>query len=353
MPLVAVRQTALMAKPGAPRYLVGGGVLAIDDERAQAAAVAAGKIDFRAVTHGRYLGTRLPEAMLPGLSSAGRWNAVGDQDWGVPDHRNEGIEVVLVERGRATFGVEGRLHDLAAGDVTVTAPWQRHRLGGPHLGPGLMHWLILDVGVRRAGQRWVWPPWICLAQEDLTDLAQRIHDPTRSVRLGSPELVGAIRRVAALVEMDPAPGWSSDLAIAINAVLAALLRSLRAPALARAPGAEDRVAGFLRQLGEDPAQFTAAWSVAQMARACQLGTTAFTAQCVRLTNQPPLQYLLGLRLGLAARRLRAAQGVPVTRIALDCGFSSSQYFARQFRRRYRCTAQEWRAAGGSPVSTIS
>ena len=342
-----------MAKVGAPQYLVGGGVLAIDDERAQAAAVAAGKIDFRAVTHGRYLGTRLPDTMLPGLSSAGRWNVVGDQDWGVPDHRNEGIEVVLVERGRATFGLEGRLHDLAAGDVTVTAPWQRHRLGGPHLGPGLLHWLIIDVGVRRAGQRWNWPAWICLAHEDLADLARLIQDTTRPVRLGSPELVAAIRRVATLVEVDPTPGWSSDLAIAINAVLAALLRSLRTPAPPRLPGAEDRVANFLRLLGEDPAQFTAAWSVARMARACQLGTTAFTAQCVRLTNQPPLQYLLGLRLGLAARRLRDAPGVPVTRIALDCGFSSSQYFARQFRRRYRCTAVAWRRGVSGEVAPVN
>jgi AraC family L-rhamnose operon regulatory protein RhaS len=334
-----------MAKRDAPRYLVGGGVLTIDDEQAQAAAVAAGKIDFRAVTHGRYLGTPLPDGVLPGLSSAGRWNAVGDQDWGVPDHRNEGIEVVLLERGRATFGVEGRTHDLTAGDVTVTAPWQRHRLGGPHLGPGLLHWLILDVGVRRAGQRWRWPSWICLAPEDLADLARRIQDPARPVRLGSSELQAAIRRVGTLVEDPDAPGWTSDLAIAINAVLAALLRSLRDPPQVRPPGAEDRVATFLRWLREDPHRFTAAWPVARMARECGVGTTAFTTLCSRLTNQAPLQHLLGLRLAWAARRLREEPGIPVTTIALACGFSSSQYFARQFHRRYRCSASAWRNRG--------
>lgn len=331
-----------MAKHDAPHFRMGGGVLTIDDEQAQAAAVAAGKIDFRAVTHGRYLGTPLPADLLPGLSSAGRWNAVGDQDWGVPDHRNEGIEVVLVERGRATFGVEGRLHDLAAGDVTVTAPWQRHRLGGPHLGPGLLHWLILDVGVRRAGQRWTWPSWICLAPADLTDLAQRIQDPDRPVRLGTPELVSAVRRVGALVDTEHPEGWGSDMAIAINGVLAALLRSLRHPPQVRPAGSEDRVAAFLRHLADDPARFTASWPVGRMARECHLGTTAFTALCIRLTNQPPLQFLLGLRLALAARRLQAEPTVPVTTIALDCGFSSSQYFARQFQRRYRCSATAWR-----------
>ena len=333
---------ATMAKRDAPQFLVGGGVLTIDDERAQAAAVSAGKIDFRAVTHGRYLGTPLAEDLLPGLSSAGRWNAVGEQDWGVPDHRNEGIEVVLVERGRATFGVEGRIHDLRAGDVTVTAPWQRHRLGGPHLGPGLLHWMILDVGVRRGGQRWRWPPWICLAKQDLVDLEMGIKDLGRPVRLGSDELRAAIRRLGALVENPTTRGWASDAAIAINGVFAALLRSLREPPPVRATGAEDRVANFLRWLAEDPVRCTAAWPVTRMAKECGLGSTAFTTQCVRLTNQPPRQYVLGLRLAEAARRLRDEPHVPVTRIALAVGFSSSQYFARQFRHRYRCTALAWR-----------
>ena len=35
--------------------------------------------------------------MLPGLKMAGYWDADSDQDWGLPWHRNEGIELTLLE----------------------------------------------------------------------------------------------------------------------------------------------------------------------------------------------------------------------------------------------------------------
>jgi len=334
-----------MGKAGAPVFRQGRRQLTIDDETAQSQAISAGKITFLAVTHGGYLGERLPDQVLPGLSSAGSWNAVGDQDWGVPAHRNEGVEIVLLETGRATFGLEGTKHDLAAGTGTVTSPWQIHRLGGPHLGPGRLHWLIIDVGVRRPRQSWRWPAWVCLTPEDLTHLTHFLQSGKRPVWQATPAMLAAFRSITECIGDKRSSSWSSRLAIAINEVLLALLDIFRAsePALVSDDSPRRRVQAFLRGLADDSTVTIDAWPVPRMAKVCGIGVTAFTAHCRSLTNQSPSQYLIDVRLTRAAHRLLREPATSVTSVALDAGFASSQYFARLFRRRFRCSASAYRA----------
>ncbi|MBD3237570.1 MAG: helix-turn-helix domain-containing protein [Candidatus Eisenbacteria bacterium] len=57
------------------------------------------------------------------------------------------------------------------------------------------------------------------------------------------------------------------------------------------------------------------------------------------------QFLRRVRLERAASRLVYSPDVPITEIALDCGFSGSETFARAFRDAFGMTASEWRAGG--------
>ena len=59
-------------------------------------AVRRGEVSLIARARGQYPGTRIPEARLPGLRSIGCWDAVGPQNWGLPMHRNEGIEICFL-----------------------------------------------------------------------------------------------------------------------------------------------------------------------------------------------------------------------------------------------------------------
>jgi AraC-like DNA-binding protein len=67
--------------------------------------------------------------------------------------------------------------------------------------------------------------------------------------------------------------------------------------------------------------------------------------CVALVLLPPenllqaAEFALRLRIEEARRRL-AAGGATVTGVALDLGFSSSQYFASSFKRLTRMTPRE-------------
>src|SRR5579863_6588561 len=118
----------------------------IDTCEPQNRAVREGKIEFHALTKGHYPGTPVPPNILPGLNSIGFWSAGGEPDWGLEPHRNEGIEFTLMETGACAFVVDDKNYQLHAGDFTVTRPWQLHKLGAPNIGPGRVHWLILDVG---------------------------------------------------------------------------------------------------------------------------------------------------------------------------------------------------------------
>ena len=80
-----------------------------------------------------------------GIRTVGRWDARHDQRWGLDWHRNEGIELTLLSRGRLAFATDAGEQVLRPGDLTVTRPWQRHRVGAPFVTPGRLHWLILAL----------------------------------------------------------------------------------------------------------------------------------------------------------------------------------------------------------------
>ena len=79
-----------------------------------------------------------------------------------------------------------------------------------------------------------------------------------------------------------------------------------------------------------------------MAAHCGMGTTKFSRLCRSLTNSSPWDYLIDCRLQWAARQLRESRNLSVTHIALASGFSTSQYFATCFHKRFHCTPRDWR-----------
>jgi len=96
---------------------------------------------------------------LRGLKSIGFWDAEHAQDWGLDWHRHEGIQLGFLASGRISVAIDDEACCLEPDDMTITRPWQRHRLGDPNVGASRLHWLIFDVGVRRPNQPWKWPSW--------------------------------------------------------------------------------------------------------------------------------------------------------------------------------------------------
>ncbi len=134
---------------------------------------------LRGWKRGNYPGIELPRKMLPQLSSIGVWDASRPQSWGLDVHCNEGIEFTYLARGKTSFEVDGQSWLLRKGDLTITRPWQFHRVGNPNIGPSRLIWIIIDVDVRRPNQPWRWPEWLICTPEELkrlTRLLRRLED---------------------------------------------------------------------------------------------------------------------------------------------------------------------------------
>ena len=313
-----------------------------------AQAIAAGEVRSAALARGAYPGQRLAGGVLAGVRTVGFWDAAQPQRWGLDWHRNEGLELTLLERGVVSFGVGDARFKLKPGALTVTRPWQPHCVGDPLVPPCRLHWLILDLGVRRPNQPWRWPKWLVLAPADLARLTEILRHNEHAVWSADAEIRQCWQRIARAVETDAAGSSHSRLRVLINELLWLLGEMLHRttpkldPALT---GSTRTVELFLSELRHNPAQRACAWSVAAMAERCGLGATHFVNLCRELTNSTPAQYLTACRVNAARELLRGDPPASITDIALACGFGSAQYFSTVFRRATGLTPGKFRARG--------
>ena len=341
-----IEQSVKRAFPS-PIYQTGADRFEIDNCAPQLKAMREGKIALHALSKGHYPGKRMNSNILPGLLNVGFWSCRRAQDWGLNPHRNEGIEIVFLETGGVGFEVDGRTHALRAGHLTLTRPWQLHKLGDPHIGRGCLYWLILDVGARRPNQEWKWPSWLVLDPHDLAELTGKLRHCEQSVWMTGPRVGQVFHELADCVLRWNGPRMASRLAVAVNRVLVELLETLDEHHDEELPAVDSRkrtVELFLRDLADNPASSAEPWSLATMSRQCGMGITALAKHCRELVNNGPMAYLNLCRLEHAAKALRARPGDPVTAIAMEAGFNSSQYFATAFRKRYRTTPLAYRSA---------
>ena len=328
-----------------PTYRARNAQYEIDRCEPQNRAIEMGKIRFHALTKGHYPGTPVPKDVLAGLSSIGFWNAGGAQDWGEDPHRNEGVEIVFLETGSVAFTADGKQHQLRAGQFTITRPWQLHKFGGPNIGPGRLHWLIIDVGVRRPHQNWHWPAWMVLTKDDLAELTRKLRHNESPVWNATPAIAHAFRELARTVEVWNQPHAISRLAAHLNQLFLGILDGLTEQQTQESPNLTSRqrtVALFLHELENNPTTTREAWTINSMAEHCGMGVTAFSKNCRELVNTGPMEFLNQCRLEFASRELRAEPETSITEIAFRNGFNASQYFATRFRQRFGCTPSKYR-----------
>jgi AraC family L-rhamnose operon regulatory protein RhaS len=202
--------------------------------------------------------------------------------------------------------------------------------------------LILDVGVRRPNHRWVWPEWIALAPNDLTQLTHLLQYNEHPVWFADDAIERTFEALSDCASSSVRIALESELRLRINELLIEVLRLLLDQQLAldvELASTRRGVELFLRDLR---GMSDRGWTLDEMARACGLGRTQFCRHCQDLTNMSPTEYLTSARLERAADLLASSPKLGVTEIAFASGFSSSQYFSQQFRRYFRTTPSNYR-----------
>jgi len=313
-----------------------------DNCRPLVEAAKAGQVSLCALARAGYPGKRLPSDRLPGLCSAGYWDAGPGQTWGLPTHRNEGIEVSFLADGRTPVAVDTRPLTLSHDELMITRPWQPHSIGDPHIGACKLVWLIIDVGVRRPHQAWNWPNWIVLDQADRELLTRFLRENEQAIWPGSGEIRRCFLGIAQAVEQAEAGCGTSHLAVRINELLLALLDAFQKgniPLRKTLTDAERTVRLFLEELNST---LDRPWTLESMAESCHLGVTRFVHYFRSLTNLSPASYLNHARIQKACMTLLGDPAASITDIGFDCGFSSSQYFTNVFRQQLGCSPSQYR-----------
>jgi AraC-like DNA-binding protein/quercetin dioxygenase-like cupin family protein len=276
----------------------------------------------------------------PSVVQSGYWSAHKRRT--LASHRNAGLEIVLVTRGELTWHVEGRVESVPPGSVFFTLPWETHG-STREQEPGCeLHFAVLRLQGRRRGstRQIAFDPSFGLSaafsdrlRRQIVRAPRRAWPATETMRFLLPRLV----KETAL-DGDGSPDAITGLA---KLVLVELSRSLstRAPAAAQPPAAE-RVHAFVRRLA---VECHLPWTLEGMADACGLSRTRFADLLKQLTGDTPRMALNRARVERATALLKQTDR-PITRVALDCGFGSSQYFAYVYRQYAGRSASDVRAA---------
>lgn len=304
-------------------------------------AVSRKKLKFKALARYTYPGGRLTDD-TNGISSIGYWDADEPQDWGLDWHRNEGIEIHYLESGTMPYAQGSKKINLLPNHMTITRPWEKHKVGDSNVGMGKFYWVIIDLNVRRPHQNWAWPDWIVLTKKDLHKLTTILRQDDKWLWKGSKEIASCFQRLGKVVETDDKGSNASKIRLIINELLVALLELLEEDKIILNESLIDSSRSVQLFLNELEGKLFEAWTIEGMADSAGVGLTRLTHHCKKLTNLTPMRYLTMRRLEMSKLMLVENDELSVTEIAYSCGFTTGQYYSTVFKKHEKCTPLEYR-----------
>ena len=162
-------------------------------------------------------------------------------------------------------------------------------------------------------------------------------------------VIATVRDIMALVDA-ASPGAEIMLGRMMELLFVEMLRryasSLPQDSKGLLAAMNDPVVGrALKLVHADPAR---AWTAHSLAREAGASRTVLAERFNALLGRPPIDYVIGWRIQLAAGRLRNGPD-PIASIAADVGYESEAAFSRAFKRVTGLSPGRWRdGAGDSP-----
>ncbi|MBD2900600.1 AraC family transcriptional regulator [Spirillospora sp. NPDC000708] len=180
------------------------------------------------------------------------------------------------------------------------------------------------------------------------DVGGRILEmlPEVAVVPAGPRTRGALDLLAAEVGRDE-PGQDAVLHRLLDLVLVLALRAWCARPESELPSwyralADPAIGDALRLLHGDPAR---RWTVAALAAEAGMSRASFAARFTGLVGEPPLTYLTGWRMTLAADLLRDTDAT-VAAVGREVGYEDAFAFSVAFKRARGVSPSRWRRGTG-------
>lgn len=261
-----------------------------------------------------------PDPAVPELTHAGEeW---APDDYKILQHKHPVWEFYLQLEGETIWRSRGRFYEVQSGTLLAVPPQIPHSLtdrvktAHHYLFAGLD---IAAIVARLPELSGAFPEGKILLQPETGSLAQIFR-----------QLIGEVA-----VSRDYR---TSGLRTAVKSLTVELARVLTGrpvqSLITMHPGIQ-RARDLLDQ------QPTQNWSAATLAQKSGLSISRLNERFRAELSTSPRQYLLDKRLELAAQSL-LQNDLPITDLAFEMGFSSSQHFALAFRKKYGISARAYR-----------
>jgi len=266
------------------------------------------------------------------------------QDWGLNWHRNEGIEFHFLESGSMPYAQETEKTELRPNHLTITRPWEAHKVGNPEIGMGKFYWVIIDLGIRRPHQEWEWPDWIMMTKKDLNRLTKILRLDDQWLWQSNSKMRECFHKMGVAVDNDVEGSSASKIRLLVNEMLILLLELADSKEVVLNEALTDSSRSVQLFLNELDKNLSENWTIERMADSAGVGLTRFTYHCRQLTNTTPMRYLAMKRIEKAKTILMNNPELSVAEVAYSCGFATSQYFSTVFKRQEKCTPLEFKVS---------
>lgn len=254
----------------------------------------------------------------------------------LPKHRNPGIEICLILKGRFEWDVAGRNCLLYPGDATVTMPWQEH--GGTYdaMDVGKLAWIIItpeefrEQGELRLGR------WSSIPVELQRSIGQLFRNAGKPYFRADDYLRQLFSEIYGAFERKKAQGWR------VNHLLDELLFHVSRKLTETSP---------LRKFVFDIAlvekkicsDLTRKWALPDLEKITGYGKSMLNLMFREQTGFSSKSYIVHLRVK-TSKLLLEQTDKPITRIAYECGFTSSQQYSTVFKKYTGQSPSEFRRA---------
>ncbi|MDA5283716.1 AraC family transcriptional regulator [Streptomyces sp. Isolate_45] len=251
----------------------------------------------------------------------------------LPAKRHRSLLVLVLPTWAAfTFEVDGVETQVSPGQALRIPPGTTYRTGVTAQQRGELTWLVVRAGHPGSG-------------EPIDRATALLSDPSGpGVWAASDRVSGGLRRAFGLLTREP--DWIGD-ALAHHLLSATVLELSASLSEAGRPQAWTHrdITRILEWIEEHLTEPIAAADLATMSG---LSTSRFYEVFRAATGTSPKDYLLRRKIDRAREWLAAEPGTSITTVAHAFGFSSSQHFARVFRRYRHEAPSSTRAEQGLP-----
>jgi AraC-like DNA-binding protein len=243
-------------------------------------------------------------------------------------HSHDAFEILYQLEGQQQYLLADREYVLSTGDMFITYPGELHDTGMHPQHRASLYWLHIHPPPPGQGA-------LGLSSAETSMLLQQLRTLERRQFPGSLTIKDIFTRLWQLKDSLTTPGQLLRMRVETVCLLLEMLQCQARVALAQYSPPIQRVTAWIAD------HLTDELPVPQLVQLAAMSPSWFKERFCREVGVPPAEYVLQRKIDAACTLLQHGEHT-ITGVAMQMGFSSSQYFATTFRRYMGQSPSAWR-----------